>query len=136
VEEASSGVGVLAGEFGGTAGGVQDEEALSRMGPKGKLSELSESANPSIWEVGGEEAASGSCLDCKECEECGGTTQGRSPGGCSHLSEDQMRLKWLLGRAFPWLSSLSQHYDGPWGEGERRKRSQMVEEELEKNLVA
>jgi hypothetical protein len=47
-----------------------------------------------------------------------------------------MRPQWLPGRASPWLASLSRHSDGPGGEGEHRKRSQMVEEELEKKPVA
>jgi hypothetical protein len=80
VEEASGGAGVLAGEFGGTAGGTQDEEALSRMGSEGKPSELSESANPSSREAGGEEVASGACSDCEECEECEGDDPGEEPG--------------------------------------------------------
>jgi hypothetical protein len=77
VEEVSGAPGALAGEFGGTAGGAHDEEAQSRMGPVRKPNELSESANPSSWEAGGEEEARGSCSDCEECE---GDDPGEEPG--------------------------------------------------------
>jgi hypothetical protein len=62
--------GMLAGEFGGTVGGAQEVEALSKVGPESEPSELSVRTKPSSREAGGEEVASGSSLGCEECKEC------------------------------------------------------------------
>jgi hypothetical protein len=68
-EASDTNVGTLAGENGGTSGGAQEVEALSRMGPEGKPNELSMRTKPSSREVGEEEVVSGSSSDCEECEE-------------------------------------------------------------------
>jgi hypothetical protein len=79
-EASGANAGTLAGEFGGTSGGAQEVEALSRKGPESKPNELSVRTKPSSREAGGEEVASGSssgCEECEESEEC----EGDEPGG-------------------------------------------------------
>ena len=77
-EASGANAGMLAGEFGGTSGGAEEVEALSRKGPESKPNELLVRTKHSSREAGGEEVASGShCKECEESEEC----EGDEPGG-------------------------------------------------------
>jgi hypothetical protein len=50
-EASSTNAGTLVGENGGTSGGAQEVEALSRMGPEGNPNESSMRTKPSRWEA-------------------------------------------------------------------------------------
>jgi hypothetical protein len=93
-EASGTNAGTLAGGNGGTSGGAQEVEALSRMGPEGKPSELSVRTKPSSREAGGEEVASGSGSGCAEDEPGGGVG---SRGRNGYRGEPLLGLPLFLG---------------------------------------
>ena len=96
-EASDTNAGTLAGGNGGTSGGAQEVEALSRMGPEGKPSELSVRTKPSSREAGGEEVASGSGSGCEECEESEECEEDEPGGGVGSRGRDGYQGEPLLG---------------------------------------
>jgi hypothetical protein len=90
-------VGMLAKGNGGTSGGAQEVEALCRMGPEGKPSELSVRTKPSSREADGEEVVSGSGLGCEECEESEECEEDEPGGGVGSRGRNGYQGEPLLG---------------------------------------